>query len=864
MPNGQERNGTLEHIKTEIIGILEEKYQDSQQERDDIIEKFKTDWNAASQLYSKAPGGQEAHLHAAKTARIMADWSIDTLLRACLFHQVTKCYLANNIAIRSLLDKMAEDSGYEYQASQYALTNTDFQFMTRIDQIRADLEHVYRPSRWSDAKQKIYGLRDNIEANLTPMLVLMASRLERLRNKPFKKREDEMDFARKTFMVFVPLAHLLRFGCVAAELEDHAFRRALPEEYNRIERLLPKPRIELAEQLTTLAKTLVLSCGQDGQLEGKIDQISCRLKNSYSIFTHLVADFKGGLPVDDSLLKDYLSGSDAVDKVDKGSGIDDLLGLRVVVADEQFCEAAFVWCLNTLNESTEFREHRDSLTGRQSQEYGTINVKLKDRRERFCLEVQILDRGRYYLAEMGEKTAHHKYKFGKVPPLLSDDKFEADVWNLWFPAFDRLFDQQVYLLTREGAVVSLERESTVVDFASHLGLFDEGNFGVKGTRLVKPCDSSGIPKPNRYVEITDKLLTFEQIHIVNTKKRINADLDLLACAVEHATRMKIIDSLERSPIWKQRLNTYTKDILEGEIRSQQTFWRDSGLMPDADRTFQRLAESKGVPLDEIDEILKDITGSPKNEIFDAILHHGQREARNFLKKLHSYWTAYYLRLYDTYRRAKEAAASKYYARKGNVFGPSEIHDLKDIFVPEDAAQVKGLAGFVLAKCCCPIYNDTIVAYRRNIQKGKGIQIAVVHRSDCSTTSKYHRKQIKLSWEENISEERGIVTKYPVGIDVLVFDRPGIFYEVAGVFSSKHINIEDFNGWRLDLWTNVDDWAVSIIELGVYLNSVSEYCSLRDEIVAKEGVIKVERQPYPPAYYSEWHKRKKGSSETDLG
>ena len=85
----------------------------------------------------------------------------------------------------------------------------------------------------------------------------------------------------------------------------------------------------------------------------------------------------------------------------------------------------------------------------------------------------------------------------------------------------------------------------------------------------------------------------------------------------------------------------------------------------------------------------------------------------------------------------------------------------------------------MAKCCNPVPGDAIVGF---ITRGQGI---AVHRQDCPNTLRHHNENeerlIEVSW--------GVATgqTYPVEVDVVAHERPGLLRDITGLLANENIN-----------------------------------------------------------------------------
>ncbi len=119
----------------------------------------------------------------------------------------------------------------------------------------------------------------------------------------------------------------------------------------------------------------------------------------------------------------------------------------------------------------------------------------------------------------------------------------------------------------------------------------------------------------------------------------------------------------------------------------------------------------------------------------------------------------------------------------------EAEEIPPVPIPSELAQdvhVLGTGGLMtrLALCCNPVPYQPIIGY---VTRGRGI---TVHRRDCpnAINTRDTERLIEVSWG---TEAR----TFPVLVQVLAYDRPGLLYEISGLVSKENINIASVNVTR---------------------------------------------------------------------
>ncbi len=86
----------------------------------------------------------------------------------------------------------------------------------------------------------------------------------------------------------------------------------------------------------------------------------------------------------------------------------------------------------------------------------------------------------------------------------------------------------------------------------------------------------------------------------------------------------------------------------------------------------------------------------------------------------------------------------------------------------------------MGRCCNPVPGDPIVGF---ITRGQGVTI---HRSDCPNALRHHgeheERLIEVGWGE------GMASTYPVQIEVLAYERPGLLRDITSLLANQRINV----------------------------------------------------------------------------
>ena len=288
--------------------------------------------------------------------------------------------------------------------------------------------------------------------DLRVVMLRLASRLQTLRHAAASKQPVPEGVARESLQVFAPLANRLGIWQVKWEIEDLSFRFLEPETYKLIARLLDEKRIER---------------------EGYVEQLRARLERE-------LRPRRASRPTVQGRPKNIYS----IVKKMRGKSLDfaqvfDIMALRVVVADVKDCYAALAWVhshFQPIDEEFDDYIARPKPNGYQS--LHTVVREVVDGQAGKPIEIQIRTEEMHDHAEHGV-AAHWAYKEAGhkgYAGVWASGEYDAKIAVLrQLLAWERdlsggsqgqgLFDDRIYVLTPDAAIVELPQGATAVDFA---------------------------------------------------------------------------------------------------------------------------------------------------------------------------------------------------------------------------------------------------------------------------------------------------------------------------------------------------------------------------------------------------------------
>ncbi len=544
--------------------------------------------------------------------------------------------------------------------------------------------------------------------DLRVVMLRLASRLQTLRFYAASKQQVPLAMAREALHVFAPLANRLGIWQMKWELEDLAFRFLEPETYREIARLLQEKRAGremYMEQLRERVESELRSHSISASVQG-------RPKHIYSI----VKKMRGK-----SLNFDQMF---------------DIHALRVVVPSVKDCYAALSWVHQQFQPIVE--EFDDYIAKPKSNGYQSLHTVVRDASGK-AIEIQIRTQAMHDHAEHGV-AAHWAYKEAgskgyagvsasgdydaKIAVLRQLLAWERDVSGA--PQHSGLFEDRIYVLTPDAAIVELPQGATPVDFA--YAVHTSVGHRCRGARV----DGAMVP-------LNTLLQNGQTVEITTAKEGgpsrdwLNTELGYLN---SHRGRTKV-------RAWFNAL-AQNETIARGRELVEKQLQREG-------KTAMRL-----------DDLASQLGFKSADALFEGV---GKDE--------------FSLRNIETLLRPPEPALQ-----------PDDHLLIKKARNTEKSAKgsvlVVGIDSLLtqLAKCCKPAPPDEIGGF---ITRGKGVS---VHRVDCRSfrdlAARTPERVIDVAWALPKSAVGASV--YPVDVAIQASDRQGLLRDISEVFSKEKMNV----------------------------------------------------------------------------
>jgi len=630
--------------------------------------------------------------HPIEVALILAELHLDTAtLKAALLHDTV------------------EDS-------DVTLSQVHDEFGSEVSELVDGVTKLGRIEFESLSEQQSNNLRKMLIAmakDIRVILIKLADRLHNMRTLAALPPERRLDKARETMEIYAPLAHRLGISQVKWELEDLAFFYLEPVKFHQVSRMVAESRTEREAYAVQVIDQLRDELGQVGISA----EIAGRPKHLYSIYQKMAG--KG---------KDF-------------NEIYDLIALRVIVDSVKDVYGA-LGTVHSIWKPVPGR-FKDYVAMPKFNMYQSLHTTVIGPTGR-PLEIQIRTEEMHRTAEYGV-AAHWRYKEGGRGDETFDERLAwlrqmlewqtemKDPREFMEALKIDLFEEEVFVFTPKGDVISLKRGSTPIDFAYAIH-----------TEVGNKC--VGAKVNGSIVSLGYELQMGDRVDIL-TNKNASPSRDWLNIVKTSSARSKIRNYFSKA--------NREDDLQRGRDELAKVM-RKHGL-----GIGSKSAEKA------LDAVAAEMNYAKGEELF-AQIGGGKLSAKLVGTRL--------LKLMS---KEPEAATQP----------KAEEFPLTQPMTPPKSARrrtgggvvVKGIDDVLirLARCCNPVPGDEIIGF---VTRGRGVS---VHRTTCPNAKEL------LSTPERIIEvewDSGSKATYQVEIFVEALDRLRLLQEVTLAIAESGVNI----------------------------------------------------------------------------
>ena len=539
------------------------------------------------------------------------------------------------------------------------------------------------------------------------ILIKIADRLHNTRTLQYQTPAKQISKSMETMEVYAPLAHRLGMQKIKWELEDTSLQYLDPEGYQEIIDYLKKNEDSANSFMNAIQSKItnrLASVGIHGSIYG-------RIKHTYSIYRKMRAQNK------------------TIDE------LYDLYAFRVIVDNIADCYNVLGHIHDLFNPIP--GRFKDYISTPKPNMYQSLHTTVIGS-QGIPFEVQIRTWEMHQTAEYGV-AAHWKYKqhagegsekeFEWVRRLLENQQdVEADDYIHSLKV--DMFDDEVFVFTPKGKVISLPAGSTPIDFAYAI-------HSAVGNCMI------GAKVNNRIASYDAPLHNGDIVEILTSKSAKGPSRDWLNICQSNQARVKIKQWFKRE---KREEN-----IVRGKA-SFEAELRHAGVDPDI------LQNAEILPV-----ILKKVSFECLDDMYAAIGYGGLTAAKAVG------------RIRDDLTKATRTLAPKPLARQGTPAVNSSGVIVEDI----------GSCMIKFSRCCTPVPGDEIIGF---ITKGYGVS---VHRKDCPNARAaldpaQKGRWVKVTWAEAPD------VMFSTSLEIEADDRDGLMLDVATILTSLRLRTSEMS------------------------------------------------------------------------
>jgi len=554
----------------------------------------------------------------------------------------------------------------------------------------------------------------------------------------------------ETMDIYAPLAHRLGMQRIKWELEDLSLRYLDPEGYARILNYLSARKEQDEAFMNAIQERIrerLAAMGIHSTTYG-------RIKHIYSIYRKM--------RLQDKTLEELY----------------DIYAFRVVVDSIPDCYNVLGHVHDLFNlVPGRFKDYISTPKPNMYQSLHTTVIGSQG----IPFEVQIRTWEMHETAEYGI-AAHWKYKQGGtgnekdfewVRRLLESQQ-DTDAEDYVNSLKIDMFDDEVFVFTPKGKIVSLPAGSTPIDFAYAI------HSGV-GNALV------GAKVNNRIINIDTPLANGDIVEIITSKAAKGPSRDWLSICKSNQARTKI------------------KQWFKKERREENVAHGRASFESEMKRLLLPLSALNDPELEP--QLLKKLAFDNWEDMYAAIGYGGLTASKAVG------------RIRDDINRAVKAQTTEKILPKLSTEENTKInrHAINGVIVEDiDSCMIK------FSKCCTPVPGDPIVGF---ITKGFGVSI---HRADCPNAQnredpRQAARWVRVRWA-NVEEQ-----PFDTTLELECITRDGLLLDVATVMTASKLRLKELYGKDLP-------GGRTVFTVRFEVKNVSELESIRNRLLNIRDVI----------------------------
>ena len=587
------------------------------------------------------------------------------------------------------------------------------------------------------------------------VLIKIADRLHNMRTMQYQTPAKQISKCRETMDIYAPLAHRLGMQKLKWELEDISLRYLVPDDYNTIMTYLDTHK----DQDEAFMNTIRLTISERLSNVGIHHTAYGRIKHVYSIYRKMQTQGK------------------------QMEELYDLYAFRVIVDTIPDCYNVLGHIHDLFNLVP--GRFKDYISTPKPNMYQSLHTTVIGK-QGIPFEVQIRTWEMHETAEYGI-AAHWKYKQGAgageekdfewVRRLLESQQ-DSDADEYIESLKIDMFDDEVFVFTPKGRIVSLPAGSTPIDFAYAI------HSGV-GNAMV------GAKVNNRITGIDTPLQNGDIVEILTSKTAKGPSRDWLTICKSNQARTKI------------------KQWFKKEKREENVAHGRS--------SFEAEMRQAGLPLSitidpEVSPVLLKKLAFDSWEDMYAAIGYGGLTALKAVGRIRD----------DIHRAMKIQQNERLPYLHRTEEANTNRHAVNGVIVEDiDSCMIK------FAKCCAPVPGDAIEGF---ITKGFGVS---VHRSDCPNAANRHEpiqaaRWVRVRWANQ--EEQPFETT----LELDCITRDGLVLDVVTTMTANRVRLKEINGKDLPDNKSVVTIRFEVRDVEELENIRTKLLNIRDVVASRRG------------------------------
>ena len=663
----------------------------------ELIDKA-VEYANAKHKYQKRKDGSPYIIHPLAVAQVVAEIGLDMdAFLAALLHDC----IEDTDASHEDIEKLFGTTVAELVEGVTKLTRTDF---TTSEQ--AQMESL---------RKMFMAMSKDIRV----VLIKISDRLHNMRTMQYQTPDKQVKKCRETMDIYAPLAHRLGMQRIKWELEDLSLQYLAPHDYETIMSHLSAHK----EQDETFMNMVQDAITDRLTRMGIHNKTYGRIKHVYSIYRKMQNQ---GKTMDE---------------------LYDIYAFRVVVDSIPDCYNVLGHVHDLFNLVP--GRFKDYISTPKPNMYQSLHTTVIGKHG-IPFEVQIRTWQMHETAEYGI-AAHWKYKQGSgsgsekdfewVRRLLETQQ-DSDAEEFVQSMKIDMFDDEVFVYTPKGRVVSLPNGSTPIDFAYAI------HSGV-GNSMI------GAKVNNRIANIDAKLKNGDIVEVLTSKSAKGPSRDWLSICKSNQARTKIKQ-------W------FKKEKREENVIHGRT-------------SFEAEMKRMGLPLTALAEpeleahLLKKLSFANWDDLYAAISYGGLTATKAVGRVREDVMKA--IKAQNT----EKLPQSPLKIRPDSEAAQHNRHGINGVIVEDiESCMIK------FAKCCTPVPGDAIAGF---ITKGFGVS---VHRADCPNAAnrddpRQASRWVRVRWAAQ--EEQPFETT----LELDCITRDGLLLDVAMVMTTARVRVKELVG-----------------------------------------------------------------------